>query len=209
MTRYRDMLPLSEFEQAVSRTRLTAPSVEIGRDYLVNGLNLREAARKHGVTPERVRQIVAKISNRVENRSRRPGKEEVAQQTEAIIQGVEAFRAKYKGKSWERYNKCIRVEFEGGNELMELRRYVSYLRNVKPMWDTTIEETRKMLNSIKKQTPKIGRFGPLLKHIDHFLNSRPMAGGTREAWTVLAEIETILNNVRDEIITEIKVKYGF
>jgi len=49
--------------------------------------------------------------------------------------GVDEFRAKYKGKARERYNKCIRAEFQGGPELLELRRYVSYLRNVRPQWD--------------------------------------------------------------------------
>lgn len=122
---------------------------------------------------------------------------------------VEEFRAKYKGKATERYNKCIRAEFDGGNELLELRRYVSYLRNVKPMWDLDIEDTRKMLNTVKNQPPATGRLEPVLSYIDQCLDSKPMAGGMDEARSILGRIETILNTIRDSIITEIKQKYGF
>lgn len=62
MDRYREMLTPSEFNQAVRQTRFTSASIEIGRDYLVNGLTLPDVKKKHGVTPERMRQIVARIS---------------------------------------------------------------------------------------------------------------------------------------------------
>jgi hypothetical protein len=121
---------------------------------------------------------------------------------------IKEFREKYKGSGKERYNKCIRAELDGGHELLELRRYVSYLRNVKPMWETEIEETRKILDSIINQTPKKDRFKPLLDYIDHCLDSKPMAGGTGEARSILARIETILTRIRDEMVAEIQAKYG-
>ena len=66
MERYREVLTPSEFDQAVKQTRLTDASIEIGRDYLVSGLSLQDVKKKHGVTPDRVRKIVARISGRVD-----------------------------------------------------------------------------------------------------------------------------------------------
>lgn len=40
----------------------------------------------------------------------------------------EDFRRKYKGKSKERYNKAIRAESPGGNELLDLLQLVSSMR---------------------------------------------------------------------------------
>lgn len=64
MDRYREMLTPSKFNRAVRQTKLTDSSIEIGRDYLVNGISLLDVKKKHGVTPDRVRQIVARISGR-------------------------------------------------------------------------------------------------------------------------------------------------
>jgi DNA-directed RNA polymerase specialized sigma subunit len=60
----RDSLTPSEFERVAAATRFDARSRDIGRDYLVGGLNLRETAQRHGVTVARVQQIVARISHR-------------------------------------------------------------------------------------------------------------------------------------------------
>ncbi len=62
MHRYRDNLTASQFDEAVSRTRLSKTAIDIGRDYLVNGLKLQDVRKKYGITPERARQIVARIS---------------------------------------------------------------------------------------------------------------------------------------------------
>lgn len=61
MSRYRDLLTQFEFDRAAGRTRLAQASIEIGRDYLVAGVGLRETAKLHGVTMEKVRQVVARI----------------------------------------------------------------------------------------------------------------------------------------------------
>ena len=62
MERYRPKMNLSEFERAVAKTRLQVKAEKIAQSYLVEGLSLAEAAGKHHVTRERVRQNAARIT---------------------------------------------------------------------------------------------------------------------------------------------------
>lgn len=121
---------------------------------------------------------------------------------------IQDFRTKYKGKSREQYNKCIRAEFEGGEELMELRRYVSYLRNVKPIWGEP-GETHQILKSILRQTPQMDRFNALRNFVTGCLDTEPLAGGIDETRRILGKLETLLSNIRNDMIAEIKDRYNF
>ncbi len=121
---------------------------------------------------------------------------------------VEEFRKKYKGKGRERYNKCIRAEFPTGNDLMELRRYVSYRRNVKPIWGEP-GETHEILTSIIRQTPTTDRFEELIQYVNNCIDSKPMAGGINETRAILGRLETILSKIRDDMISEIAKRYNF
>lgn len=118
------------------------------------------------------------------------------------------FRNKYKGKQRERYNKAIRAEIQDGGALLELRRYISYLKNVKPLWGD-IEQTMEILNSILRQTPVTQPFVQFSQIIKHQLDEIPMAGGIEELRRVLGQLETELGSIRDAMIAEIKSKYNF
>lgn len=121
---------------------------------------------------------------------------------------IQEFRKKYKGKSREQYNKCIRAEFKGGAELMELRRYISYLRNVKPIWGEP-GETHQILKSIMRQTPATDSFKLFSEYVNGCLDSKPLMGGIDETRRILGRLETILSEIRDSMITEIKKRYDF
>lgn len=121
---------------------------------------------------------------------------------------IKEFRKKYKGSSNEQYNKCIRAEFAGGNELLELRRYVSYLRNVKPIWGEP-GETHQILKTIIRQTPQMDTFNEIRNFVTSCLDTEPLAGGIDETRRILGRLETLLSNIRDDMITEIKKRYHF
>jgi hypothetical protein len=71
--RYRPIMTARLFDAAVAQTRLQKRAIIIGRDYLVNGLTLLGTAKRHGVTPDRVRQIVGRIVTAKPSRRRSEG----------------------------------------------------------------------------------------------------------------------------------------
>jgi hypothetical protein len=58
----RKKMSREQFDAAAGRTRLEVAAVAIGRDVMVAGRSIRETARRYGVFPERVRQIVGRIN---------------------------------------------------------------------------------------------------------------------------------------------------
>lgn len=119
----------------------------------------------------------------------------------------EDFRMKYKGKQKERYNKAIRAEIKDGEALLELRRYVSYLRNVKPIWGD-IDQTREALTSILRQTPDNKQFSRVIQILKNQLDEAPLAGGIEELRRTLAQLETELGTIRDTMVNQIRAKYN-
>lgn len=60
--RYRKKMTSEEFDAAILGTRLEDKSIAIAREYLVIGVPIAEVAKRHGVTRERVREIVARVA---------------------------------------------------------------------------------------------------------------------------------------------------
>lgn len=59
--RYRDKMSQEAFSLAASEIVLSPKALEIAWCFLVGGLSLAATAKKHGVTRERVREIVARV----------------------------------------------------------------------------------------------------------------------------------------------------
>ena len=60
------------------------------------------------------------------------------------------FKEKYKGKTRERYNKAIRAEVHGGNQVLDLLELINIIRN-----RGTIENPQALLNTIEERIQEI------------------------------------------------------
>ncbi|BBO86740.1 hypothetical protein DSCO28_73060 (plasmid) [Desulfosarcina ovata subsp. sediminis] len=117
----------------------------------------------------------------------------------------EEFRRKYKGKMKERFNKAIRAEIDGGDALLELRRYVSYLRNVKPSFGLP-EKRVEILRSIARQTPRTQNFAAFNRCLNECLEA-PFTRDLDAERLMYGKMETLLGYIRDDMVMEIQVRY--
>ena len=71
---------VSEFEAAVSRTRLQTRSIQVARRHFVSGLSVLEAAREVGVSQQAAYRAVARVAQEL----RRPEEQDLVIVTAAI-----------------------------------------------------------------------------------------------------------------------------